>query len=102
MSQVGLAEAIEQIRQELAIAQDAGTRHQFRFEVTDIEVEFLVEMRKEGGANAKAQIWVVSAGADGSASGSRTHRVMLRLNVTDAATGRNLEVNRHHERSWDE
>ena len=101
MSQVGLAEAIEQIREELARAQDAGAGHQFRFEVTDIEVELLVEMRKDGGANAKAQFWVVSAGADGSASSSNTHRVMLRLNVTDAATGRNLEVNRSAEHSWD-
>lgn len=99
---VGLAEAIEQIRDELARAQDAGAGHQFRFEVTDIEVELLVEMCKEGGANAKAQFYVVSVGADGRASATSTHRVMLKLHVNDAATGRNLEVKRSSDRSWED
>ena len=101
MNHVGLAEAISQLRDELGQAQDAGADQQFRFEVAEVEVELLVEVRKEGGANAKAQFGVVAIGADGKASSGSTHRIKLRLNVTDAATGRTLEVARTDERPWD-
>lgn len=87
MSNIGLAEAIEQLRSELGAAQDAGADQQLRFSIEEIEVELLLELKKDGKASAKAQFGVVTIGAEGGLTSSNTHRVKLRLKVTDAARG---------------
>lgn len=98
---IGLAEAIEQLRRELGEAQDAGANQQLRFEVAEVEVELLVELRKEG--TAKASFGVVAIGAEGKVAKGAMHRLKLRLNVKDAATGgRNLEVTDDEERVWEQ
>ncbi|GAA1264391.1 hypothetical protein GCM10009677_15270 [Sphaerisporangium rubeum] len=104
-ARIGLAEAIEQLRTELGEAQDAGADQQLRFEVTEVEVEFLVELRKEG--SAKASFGVLAIGAEGNAEGKiargSTHRLTLRLNVMDAALGsRHLEFADEEAHPWDE
>src|SRR6266536_3830422 len=100
MAYVGLAKALEVLREELAEAQDAGQGQQLRFEIDEAEIEFLVEVAAEGGPEAKVTLGVVSLGASGKVSRADTHR--LRLNVKDAATGgRNLEVRRGETRPWD-
>ncbi len=101
MSEVGLAEPIQRVREDLSEAQDAGAAHQFRFQVDEVQVELLAEVHEEGGINGKEQLGVVTVGADGGGATGSTHRVTLRLSVTDAATGRNLEVGRDDERPWD-
>jgi hypothetical protein len=103
MGRVGLADAIGLLREELAAAQDAGRGHQFRFEISEAEVELLVELQTGGGAGVKAVFGVVSAEIDGKVSRGNTHRLLLKLKIKDAATGgRNLEVGRDQPRSWDE
>ena len=101
MKRIGLAKAIELLRDELAEAQDAGQGHQFKFEISEVEVELLVELQSEGGAGVEAGFGVVSAGIDGKVSRGDTHRLLLKLKVKDAATGgRNLEVGRDEARDW--
>jgi hypothetical protein len=103
MGTVGLAKALAMLRQELARAQDEGEGHQFRFEITDAEVEFLVEVDAEGGAEAGGNIGVIALKAGGKVSRADTHRLKLKLRIKDAATGgRNLEVHRDQAGSWDE
>lgn len=99
---VGLAKVLAALRDELAAAQDAGAGHQFRFEITDAEVELLVEVDVEGGAEAGVAFGVVSVKAGGQVSRADRHRLRLKLNIKDAATGRNLEVRRDQRRDWDE
>ena len=95
MSQIGLAEAIEQLREELGAAQDAGANQQLRFEVVEVEMELLVELRKEGGGKV--------VGADGMVSSNTSHKLKLRLNVKDAALGNaSLEVGDRSERPWED
>jgi len=103
MGTIGLAKALEALREELAAAQDAGQNHQFRFEITEAEVEFLVEIDAEGGMEAGVGFGVISLKAGGKVSQADTHRLRLKLSIKDAATGgRNLEVHRKDSRSWDE
>jgi Trypsin-co-occurring domain 2 len=103
METVGLAKALAALREELAEAQDAGAGHQFRFEITEAEVEFLVEVDAGGSAEAKATFGVVTVKAGGTISHAGSHRLRLKLSVKDAATGhRNLEVGRSPARAWDE
>ena len=99
MGTVGLAQALAMLRDELGQAQDAGAGHQFRFEITEAEVEFLVEVNVEGSGS----IGVVALQAGGQVSRADTHRLRLKLLVKDAALGgRNLEVNRGESRGWGE
>jgi hypothetical protein len=103
MGSIGLAKALASLRQELAVAQDEGQNHQFRFEIDEAEVEFLIEVDTEGGTEAGAGFGVVTLKAGGSVSRADTHRLRLKLAIKDTATGgRNLEVHRNDARSWDE
>jgi hypothetical protein len=101
MGTVGLAQALAMLRDELGQAQDAGAGHQFRFEITEAEVEFLVEVNAEGSGQIGGSIGVVTLQAGGQVSRADTHRLRLKLLVKDAALGgRNLEVNRGESRDW--
>ena len=93
MATVGLAEVLAALREELAAAQEAGAGNQSAFEITEAEVEFLVEVDAGG---------VVSLKPGGAVSRGDTYRLRLKLNIKDAATGRNREVRRDQVRSWDE
>ena len=56
MGTIGLAKALMMLRKELAQAQDESQRHQFRFEITEAEAEFLIDIETEGGAEAGGSI----------------------------------------------
>lgn len=86
--EIGIAEAVEHLRAEL-VAAAAGGGSGPRFEVGPVELEFSVEMRKEGKAGVKA--WVVSAGAE--TSKVSVHRVKLVLTPKDTTTGNAYHVN---------
>jgi hypothetical protein len=83
LDEIGLAEAIDHLRYQLGVAQDAGLNHQLRFEVLEVEVELLVEARRE--KTGKVDFKVVGGDAKGTSANS--HKVKLRLNVKDAALG---------------
>lgn len=103
MGTIGLAKALAMLREELAQAQDEGAGHQFRFEITEAEAEFLIEIDTEGGGEAGGSIGVVTLKAGGKVSRADTHRLLLKLHIKDAATGgRNLEVHRDENRRWDQ
>ena len=69
----------------------------------EAEAEFLVEIDAEGGAEAGGSIGVVTLKAGGKVSWADTHRLKLKLCITDASTGgRNLEVRRDQARGWKE
>lgn len=93
MGKVGLAEALSMLREELARAQDDGTGPQLRFEITEAEVEFLVEVDAKGDGETTGNIRVIAVEAGGKITPSNGHRLRLKLLVKEAATGdQNLEV----------
>ncbi|MEV5414358.1 trypco2 family protein [Thermopolyspora sp. NPDC052614] len=79
--------AIEQLRAQLLAAQEQGRGKELRFQITEVEMEFAVEVRKEGGGNLGLHLGLVKVGADGKLSHGQTHRLKLKLNVTDADGG---------------
>ncbi|MFG2651195.1 trypco2 family protein [Streptomyces sp. NPDC048436] len=98
-----MAQTIEQLRRELGDVQDAGAHQQLRFEIAEVEVELLVELREEGGPEAKVSFGVVSVGAGAKLGSAHTHRLTLKLNVRDEALGgRTAQVKRGQGRDWDE
>jgi hypothetical protein len=81
---VGLAEAIGALRQELTTAMDAaGPDARVRFELQPVELEFLLEVRKEGAGEAGVRFGVVTISGKGGVSSASTHRLKLSLKPQD-------------------
>ncbi|MFE2722751.1 trypco2 family protein [Kitasatospora sp. NPDC059327] len=103
MTEIGLASAIEELRQELYLAQDAGAGQQLAFEIEEAQLELLLELRNEGRADGKLKFGVATVGASGSTGSTRTHKLTLKLKVRDRATGGGqAEVGAQETGSWDE
>ena len=88
----GLADAIGALRRELAQAQHAGTGEDFRFRLGPVEMEFLVEVTKEGSGEAGVKFWVVNVSGKGTLARGTTHRLTLTLHPYDVRTGMDAEV----------
>ncbi len=103
MEYVGLSQALEVLRDELGVAQDAAQDQQLQFRVTEVEMEFLVESRSEGGVDGKVVLGVVTLGGAGKVARADTHRLRVKLDVKDAATGGvPVDVRRRQARPWGE
>jgi hypothetical protein len=89
---IGLSDAIAALRAELVTAMEAGQTEKLHFELGPVELEFTLDVKKEGGADAGIRWGVVSFGAKGSLASSTGHRVKLILQPKDIATGRTAEV----------
>jgi len=76
---VGLADAIAEVRRELARAEREGERSDWRFRVDKVSLEFAVELHRTGEGRLSLRLGVVEAGAGGSATRVGTHRVQLDL-----------------------
>jgi hypothetical protein len=89
---VGLAEAVQVLRDELAVAREAGEGQETVFAVGPIEVEFSVVAKKAGEGKAGLTFGVVTLGMSGGVAKEETHRVKVTLTPRDAATGEPPEI----------
>ena len=89
---LGLAEVIESLRAELDEAATKGAGKRIQFNVGAVDLEFQVEVSREGGASAKVRFWVVEAGVDGSVSSSSTQTVKIHLEPVDSVTKTQVAV----------
>ena len=81
---VGLAEAIRALREELTAAIKTGKGEVLRFELGPVEMEFLLEVKKDGGGDAGVRFGVISLGGKAGIASGSTHRVKLSLTAKDA------------------
>jgi hypothetical protein len=89
---IGLSDAIAALRAELVAAMAAGQSEVLHFELGPVELEFTVDVHRDGGADGGIRWGVVSFGASGSAGSAAGHRVKLVLQPKDAGSGLNAEV----------
>ncbi|RKE05107.1 trypco2 family protein [Streptomyces sp. TLI_171] len=87
-----VASALEDLRLQLYRAQDEGRGEQFRFEVEKAELHLEVQVRKDATGKAKLSIGAAGAEAGGAAGQSRTHKLVLVLNVRDGAVNGPLQI----------
>ena len=80
---VGLADAIAALRRELTAAMTTGKDSALRFGLGPVEMEFMLEVKREGGGEAGIRFGVVTIGAKGSIASASTHRVKLTLQPQD-------------------
>lgn len=106
LARVRLAEVLGELRNELAVAQSAGTGRTLRFEVQEAQLDFTVEVSKESEPGAKVKIDVVAiggfeAGANAKIGSAMTHRITLKLTVLDERTHERAQVADDRHDSWD-
>lgn len=82
-----ITEAIEQLRAQLTAVQEGSQDARLRFLVAEVEMEFLVEITKAGGGAGGVRLGLVSVNADGRVTKDTSHRLRLKLAVTDTGTG---------------
>jgi hypothetical protein len=87
-----ITEAIEQLRAQLTAVQEGSENARLRFGVAEVEMEFLVEVTKGGGGSGGVRLGLVSVGADGKVTKDTSHRLRLKLEVTDTQTGSQATV----------
>lgn len=81
-----IAAAIEDLRAQLSAVQAESEQDgaRLRFAVTGVEMEFLVQVTKDGGGDFGVRLGLVSVGADGKVSKDNSHRLKLTLDVRDS------------------
>ena len=57
-----MADAVRALRSELTAAMSEGEGQRLRFELDGVEMEFLLEVRKEGSGEAGIKFWVINVG----------------------------------------
>jgi hypothetical protein len=101
VSNIGLAQAIGELRRELAAARRAGEGHEIGIEIVEAEVELLLEAHEEGAGKADVSFGVVSLGAEGKAGRKDTHRITLKLALT-GADGNRLAIASESGAVWED
>ena len=82
---VGLADAIDQVRSELADAIERGASSPIRFRPGPVELEFQLELSETKGVGGGIKVSVVSFGAKGERTNSNSHRIAITLTPVDKA-----------------
>ncbi|GAA3603730.1 MULTISPECIES: trypco2 family protein [Nonomuraea] len=94
MAELGLSEAIEQIRQELREAVAAGADADIQFPVGNVTVELQVGVKKTGEGSGKVKVWVLEAGAVGKIEHERVQKVTVVLEPPVDRDGNPVKVSR--------
>ncbi|MEV5069573.1 hypothetical protein MRBLMI12_001149 [Microbacterium sp. LMI12-1-1.1] len=84
---VSLADAIGELRRELAEAVTKAQDEEIRFEVGEVSIELSVVVERELGASGGVKFWVVNAGANASSTRSATVALTVPLTPRDAGGG---------------
>jgi hypothetical protein len=79
MSELALADAIDQLRRELGRAIEAARGERLQFALGTVELELQVELSTKGSAKADAKWLVVSVGASAGVERTGIHTVKLTL-----------------------
>ncbi|MEV5980687.1 trypco2 family protein [Streptomyces sp. NPDC052114] len=88
----GLAEAIAAVRGELQRAAEDGREEDLRFRTGPVELEFTVDVRKEGEARAKVFVLPFGAEAKAAAAKGTVNRLKVTLQPVDPGTGEDARV----------
>ncbi len=76
---IELAEAIQQLREQLATAVIEGKDERLRFGLESVELELQVTATREGGGEAGLKLWIIDAKASGKVASESLQKVKLVL-----------------------
>ena len=92
LSVISLSEAIEDLREELSLAQDAGNKSSLKFTISEIDLELQLVNSGKAKAEAKAGWGVLSLGGGGEVASSGTHKLKLKLHLAQNSDGASPEI----------
>lgn len=92
-----LGEAINGIRAELADVMSSAGDERLRFNVGDVEVEFMVDVQRDRHAKGGVRVWVAEIGGDRGKTQGRSNRLKVTLHPVDTNTGRAPRIADHLE-----
>ncbi|MEU6085321.1 trypco2 family protein [Streptomyces sp. NPDC047085] len=94
MGNLGLADTIAALREELAEAVTAGSGADFGFTVGQVQLEVNIGITREASGTGRAKFWVVELGGDGSYRREEIQRILLTLEAPVDRSGRPVKVTR--------
>ncbi|MER5396475.1 trypco2 family protein [Streptomyces sp. NPDC002599] len=94
MGNLGLAETIAALREELTEAVAAGADADFRFGVGQVQLEISVGITREASGTGRARFWVLELGGDGGYRKEEIQRITLTLEAPADPSGRPVQVTR--------
>lgn len=77
--EIGLADAVAAIREELLAAAESGNGQELQFSVGPVDLEFTVVLRTDATVKSGFRAWVLSADAEAGLGRERTQRIALTL-----------------------
>ncbi|MCZ0210097.1 trypco2 family protein [Streptomyces achromogenes] len=89
--EIGLADAVAAIREELLAAAESGNGQELQFTVGPVDLEFTVVLRTDATVKSGFRAWVLSADAEAGLGRERTQRIALTLTPRHA-DGRDFSV----------
>ncbi|QYX80307.1 trypco2 family protein [Streptomyces akebiae] len=94
MGNLGLAETIAALREELAEAVAAGSDADLRFGVGEVQLELSVGVTLHVTGTGRAKFWVLELGGDGQYRREEIQRVLITLEAPTDRTGQPVRVTR--------
>ena len=100
MGLIRLSDAVENLREELKLAQEKGKNQDLQFNVGSIEIELEVVAETEIDASGKINWWILGGGMDTRAKDASRHKLKLSLQAVDAS-GQPLKVSQQQDHRSD-
>ncbi|SRR5258708_5297489 len=94
MEKIGLAEVIDALRSELAVAVKKAQGQEIQFPIGSVQPEFQVGVTWDAEARAGVKFWVLELGASGNYANETVQKVTLSLEAPVDAEGRAVKVTR--------
>ncbi len=92
-AKIQLAAFVQQLREELTEAMEAGEAEELRFDLEDIKIEAQVAVTREAQGKGGVKLWVLDAGLAGKMHASRLQKVTLSLKPK-ASSGGSVQLSR--------
>jgi hypothetical protein len=89
---IELADAVEAIRSQLVDAAARGANSDIAFEVGDIQLEFEVQLSRDGTTKGGVKAWVLAAGYESARGRTETQRVSVTLSPKHRGTNERIAV----------
>ncbi|OLP19386.1 hypothetical protein BST81_06480 [Leptolyngbya sp. 'hensonii'] len=85
MALIRLSDAINNLREELNLAQEQGKKSDLKLNISSIEIELEVVAESEGSAGTKVNWWVLGGELALKEKDARKHKLKLTLQALDSS-----------------
>lgn len=92
LEKLELTQAVQGLRDQLTSSVETSNGQRIKFQVDEINLEFIVELRRDAQAKAGFKAWVISSDMQAGIARSSTHKVSVKLRPRDSMNGSPVEI----------